>query len=83
MDRARHRSGVVRWKAVLNRFPKLSVVRVPVSFLLEPCNVRVLQEGVELVTRSGVLVSLEQHRVGVCRVWRSASSSTASGSSTG
>ena len=56
----------VRWKAVLNRFPKLSVVRVPVSFLLEPCNVRVLQEGVDLVSRSGVLVSLEQHRVGVC-----------------
>ena len=46
----------VRWKAVLNRFPKLSVVRVPVGFLLEPCNVRVLQEGVDLVTRSGVLV---------------------------
>ena len=56
----------VRWKAVLNRFPKLSVVRVPVSFLLEPCNVRFFQEGVELVTRSRVLVSLEQHRVGVC-----------------
>ena len=55
----------VRWKAVLNRFPKLSVVRVPVSFLLEPCNVRVFQESVELVTRSGVLVSLEQHRVSV------------------
>ena len=27
---------------------------------------RVLQEGLDLVTRSGVLVSLEQHRVGVC-----------------
>ena len=46
--------------------PKLSVVRVPVGFLLEPRNVRVLQEGVDLITCSGVLVSLEQHRVGVC-----------------
>ena len=27
---------------------------------------RVLQEGEDLVTRTGVLVSLEQHRVGVC-----------------
>ena len=51
---------------MLNRFPKLTVVRVPVGFLLESCNMRVLQEGMDLVTRSGVLVSLEQHRVGVC-----------------
>ena len=56
----------VRWKAALNRFLKLSVVRVSVGFLLEPRNARVLQEGEDLVTRSGVLVSLEQHRVGVC-----------------
>ena len=56
----------VRWKAVLNRFPELLVVRVPVGFLLEPRNVRVLQEGEDLVTHGGVLLSLEQHCVDVC-----------------
>ena len=41
-------------------------MRVQVGFLLEPRSVKVFQEGKDLVTHGGVLVSLEQHRLGVC-----------------